>query len=388
MQNSDTRSAVQAWAAFDDFPDAIAVLGRDLRWLYANPAVEQVLGTASAGMIGKKLGEIGALPAETRRGWQRQCMNVLATGRASSYRLQSSAHEPVRHYCVRIVAQRDDRGRIDGLLNIAGAVTERTEIELLPQSETRGVEEQATFLQREEALRGRAGAVSGQTPGMSRVKDDALARLSHELRTPLNAILGWTQMLQSGADGQTVARALRQIEESARAQARLIDDLLDLSGNISGRMRMMAGDNASSASVPSGLHPAFAQSRSLAGLRILAVDDDRNTRDMLLEALARAGADVRAAGSAREALDKLQRYRPDVLLSDIGMPGQDGCELLHRVRGLPAQTGGATPAIAITGYAREDDRAATRAAGYQAVVTKPVNLDDLINTILDVARPT
>jgi CheY-like chemotaxis protein len=69
------------------------------------------------------------------------------------------------------------------------------------------------------------------------------------------------------------------------------------------------------------------------------------------------------------------------------MPNVDGCDLLHQVRVLPAERGGATPAIALTGYARDDDRAATHEAGYQAIAIKPVNLDELVSTILDVAAP-
>jgi CheY-like chemotaxis protein len=127
---------------------------------------------------------------------------------------------------------------------------------------------------------------------------------------------------------------------------------------------------------------------NLVGLRILTVDDDRNTRDMLQEALAQAGAEVWTAASARDAFDKLQHVRPDVLVSDIGMPDEDGCDLLHQIRVLPAERGGTTPAIALTGYARDDDRQAARHAGYHAVVAKPVSLNELLSTIRNVAaRP-
>jgi CheY-like chemotaxis protein len=129
----------------------------------------------------------------------------------------------------------------------------------------------------------------------------------------------------------------------------------------------------------SGDHP-------LAGLRILTVDDDRTTREMLQEALERAGAQVLVAESARDALGKLERFRPDVLVSDIGMPEEDGYALLRKVRGLPRERGGATPAIAVTGLFREEDRAATRNAGYQAVTRKPVNLAELLTTIAALAE--
>jgi len=124
----------------------------------------------------------------------------------------------------------------------------------------------------------------------------------------------------------------------------------------------------------------------LAGLRILTVDDDRSTREMLQEALERAGAQVLVAESARDALGKLERFRPDVLVSDIGMPEEDGYDLLRKVRRLPRELGGATPAIAVTGFFRDEDRAATRNAGYQAVTRKPVNLEELLTTIAALAE--
>ena len=121
----------------------------------------------------------------------------------------------------------------------------------------------------------------------------------------------------------------------------------------------------------------------LAGLRIVSVDDDPSTREMLHEALARAGADVASAASAQEALTTLQSVRPDVLVSDIGLPDEDGYDLIRKVRTLSAADGGATPAIALTGYARAQDRQAVLAVGYQAFVAKPVNLNDLMAIIVE-----
>jgi DNA-binding response OmpR family regulator len=116
------------------------------------------------------------------------------------------------------------------------------------------------------------------------------------------------------------------------------------------------------------------------------VDDDRNTREMLEEALRRAGGQVITAESAADALEKLQRFLPDVLVSDIGMPIEDGHDLLRQVRSLTEACGGRTPAIALTGYARDEDRSAAWEAGYQAVMPKPVNLDELFSTIAAFAR--
>lgn len=398
-------------------------------------------------------------------------------------------------------------------------------------------QERAQLLQREHTLRTQAEAAN-------RAKDDFLATLSHELRTPLNAILGWTQTLQQGeADRATVQRALVQIDASANAQARLINDLLNVADIGSGRMRLdvqpvdlvplvdliveslrpamaarslaftfsaepevgqLSGDparlqqivwnllsnavkftphgghiridlarigaqieiavsddgegisaeflpyvfdrfrqadasikrrhgglglglaivrhltelhggtvcaqsagegrgtrfavllpiqtSAQGVAPPAEVAPRAAAIESppvrprarqrLAGLRILSVDDDPNTREMLQEALQRGGAEVISAATAQEALAELMAYRPDVLVSDIGLPEEDGHDLVRKIRSLDKSKGGATPAVALTGYAREQDQKAALDAGYQEFVAKPVNLDELTNAIL------
>ena len=550
---------VEIPALLDNLPDAISRLDRNLRYLYANRAAETMFGVAREGMIGRTKAEIGLLPAEIYRPWDQKCRAVLQSGRNTTYRFNCMTRDGPRHYAVRIVPEFDRDGAVASLLSIASDITEhnRTEETLrrseaqcrqaesaLRRSEERLAQLASSMLQHEQMLRLQADAVTADAQAASRMKDEFLANLSHELRTPLNAILGWTQTLQGGdTKKETVLRALAQIEQSAQAQAKLIDDLLNVSDIVAGRMRLdvrpmcvvpaikaaietlypainakgihletefdldadvICGDpgrvrqimwnllsnavkftprqgkvritlcrDESHAAIAvtdsgKGIAPEFlpyvfdrfrqadastrkphgglglglaiarhlaemhggtieaysagegggatftvrlpvaalwentrcateealretsrsaavARRRRLAGLRILTVDDDRNTRDMLQEALARAGAEVLAAASARDALDKLQRFRPDVLVSDIGMPIEDGCDLLHQVRILPPDRGGATPAIALTGYAREDDRTATRDAGYQAVATKPVNLDELLSTIVAVA---
>jgi signal transduction histidine kinase/ActR/RegA family two-component response regulator len=378
----------------------------------------------------------------------------------------------------------------------------------------------------------------------SRMKDDFLATVSHELRTPLNAILGWTQTAQSGeASPDTLLRAITQIEQSARAQAKLVEDLLHISDIVAGKMRLEvqpmrlvehvsavveallpaiqakqlalemrmdasadiirgdpvriqqvlwnllanaikftpregrievilarerdhavleirdSGEGISSDFLPHvfdrfsqadassrkrhgglGLGLSIAQyvveahggaiearsdgpgrgsvfvvrlplrtveiepappqrkheagrrtdraSSSLAGIRVLTVDDDATTREMLEEALSRAGAEVTTADSATDALSKLGSFRPHVLVSDIGMPNQDGYDLMRKIRTLPRDAGGATPAVALTGFAREEDRVASWRAGYQAMTPKPVNIAELVSTIRALAMRT
>jgi PAS domain S-box-containing protein len=431
-----------------------------------------------------------------------------------------------RWFLMRAEPMRDALGTITGWF---GTSVDIDDLKLAQETRSR-------LLAQEQILRLEAETVTRSAQVANRVKDEFLATLSHELRTPLNAIMGWTQTLQSGnTRKETLLRALAQIEQSAQAQAKLIDDLLNVSDIVAGRLRLevqpmrliptinaaietlypavnakdirletdfdMAADvvsgdpvrlrqiiwnllsnavkftprfgkigvrlshmesnaviavrdtgegispeflpyvfdrfrqaDASSRKKHGGLGlglsivrhlaemhggtaeaysegegrgsvftvrlpiraawdtmhnftgedvagPSNARRQKLTGLRILTVDDDRNTREMLQEALERAGAEVLSADSARDALGKIRIFRPDVLVSDIGMPNEDGYDLLRQIRKLPDGEGGDTPAIALTGYAREEDQAATREAGYQAVTPKPVNLNELLSTI-------
>lgn len=365
----------------------------------------------------------------------------------------------------------------------------------------------------------------------NRAKDEFLAMLSHELRTPMTATLGWAAMMQSGGlpeDG--VRTAIDAIAQSTRAQARLIDDLLDVSRIVAGKLRLtvqrfalaeaieaavdtvrsaadakqillqvdlrdpgvhLNGDAArlqqvfwnllsnavkfsprfgkvyveltrshDSARVVVGdagegidpallpfifdrfrqgdtgmtrrfgglglglsiarnlveLHGGTLSARSegrgtgaefsvtlplsseqrevpheaerdeppppLAGLKLLVVDDDESTRRMLQVALGQFGADVIAASSAAEAFDKLSRQKFDVLVSDIGMPGEDGCGLMRRVR----TAGNPIGAVALTAYANEGERDRALTAGFQAWLTKPIDPAVLAEEVRRVAR--
>jgi CheY-like chemotaxis protein len=115
----------------------------------------------------------------------------------------------------------------------------------------------------------------------------------------------------------------------------------------------------------------------LNGQRVLLVDDEADTLGMLGTMLRGRGAEVRVCTSAREAFDALQEWKPDVMISDIGMPGEDGYELIRKVRALEHGRGGHTPAIALSGYARAEDRARALAAGFQAHLAKPVEPSEL-----------
>ncbi|WP_071880850.1 PAS domain S-box protein [Geitlerinema sp. PCC 7407] len=386
--------------------------------------------------------------------------------------------------------------------------------------------ERADLLTREQTARQQAEAAS-------RLKDEFLAIVSHELRSPLNAILGWARLLRTRRlDTEKVDRALEVIERNAQAQSQLIEDLLDISRVIRGKLRLylrptnlaraleaaldtvrptasakhlqlliqiapsvfVSGDfdrlqqvawNLLSNAVKftpeggqvtvvlvsqeshaefsvmdtgQGIAPDFlpyvferfrqaddTTSRSqgglglglaivrnlvelhggtisvespgigcgatfrvrlpllqnsqpapeedagsaavlddlqpLRGLRVLVVDDEPDTREFMAAVLEQQGATVLTAASAQEAIALIHRDRPDALLSDVGMPLEDGYSLIRRIRALPADRGGGIPAAAVTAYAREEDRRQAIAAGFQLHVAKPIEPRKLVATV-------
>lgn len=122
----------------------------------------------------------------------------------------------------------------------------------------------------------------------------------------------------------------------------------------------------------------------LQNLRVLLVDDDEDGREVTALLLRRQGARVTTATSARQALAELDGWLPDVLLSDIGMPEEDGLSLLRKVRLRTSAGGGSVPAVAITAYARSEDRLQSLLAGFDAYVTKPVEPVELVQAIAKV----
>ena len=122
----------------------------------------------------------------------------------------------------------------------------------------------------------------------------------------------------------------------------------------------------------------------------MIVDDERDARDVLVAILELRGAEVIAASSTAEAVETLSRATngamPDVLVSDIGMPGEDGFDLISKVRAMRPERGGNIPAIALTAYARPEDRARVLAAGFQRHVAKPVEPSDLAKAVGSLAR--
>jgi CheY-like chemotaxis protein len=110
---------------------------------------------------------------------------------------------------------------------------------------------------------------------------------------------------------------------------------------------------------------------SLADLHVVVVDDDPDTREVLTAILGKSGATVTAADSSSRALGLVAQRPPDVIIADIGMPGEDGYTFIQQLRKRPPEQGALVPAIALTAYARVEDRARALAAGYQLHVPKP-----------------
>jgi signal transduction histidine kinase len=398
--------------------------------------------------------------------------------------------------------------------------------------------ENALALREAEAARETERGLRASAELASRAKDDFLATVSHELRTPLHAILAWAVTLRSRQPPESVDRGLVVIERNARAQAKLIEDILDVSRVISGKLALHLtptnvadavsaaietvtpaaaakeivieaevadrtetitadadrlqqivwnlvsnavkftpkggrvavkvgrqgsdvfirvsdtgegirptvlpiiferfqqadasttrrhgglglglaivkqlvaahGGSVQAESAGVGLGATFmvqlparslvaavrksvppnamlavpvlpAKGPRLDGLRLLVIDDEHDAREVVGEVLRERGAEVQLAGSAAEAMDKFTLLRPDVVVSDIGMPGADGYTLIRRIRALSADAGGRTPAVALTAYSRAEDAQRAFVAGYQMHVAKPIEPAQLATVV-------
>lgn len=126
----------------------------------------------------------------------------------------------------------------------------------------------------------------------------------------------------------------------------------------------------------------------LENLRVLVVDDEVDAREMLTAMLEHSGAEVKAVASVSEALESFELLTPDVLVSDIGMPVEDGYALIRQIRDRPPERGGRIPAVALTAYARAEDRTRVLLAGFQLHVPKPVEPSELVAVIANLAGRT
>jgi signal transduction histidine kinase/ActR/RegA family two-component response regulator len=493
-------------------------ISRDLR------DVHRRLAVGSGIIAGLLILAIGAALALARR-MQRSVSEPLLDLADTARRVSTS-----RDYSIRATSiARDEIGTVvrsfnDMLDHIADRAAE------LSKANT---ELQHEIDERKRVERDRVDALERERDA-NRLKDEFLATLSHELRTPMNAVLGWARVLRStGTDPATQERGLESIERNARAQARLIEDLLEVSRIVSGKLRLQvheidlaaivdtavdivrpaalakrmqltahidvrpalthgdpdrlqqviwnllsnavkftpadgvvvvrlirkdgyvltvqdSGPGIDSKFLPHvfdafrqadgsatrehgglGLGLAIAHklveahggtihaesagkdrgaifevflpsvvdtplpaspttdaagsdavdSSLLDGVDVLVVDDDEDARLLLQMTLSRYGAAVTTVATVGEALESIDRAVPDVLLSDIGMPHEDGYDLLRRLRARLPEHGGRIPAVAVTAYASSTDRASTQAVGYQAHVAKPFEPGDVARLV-------
>jgi PAS domain S-box-containing protein len=508
----------------------IDTLGCVTSW---NSGAEHMLGYSSDEILGEPAARFFVAEGSGDATFEREMKEAQLTGRATSTGWR--ARKNGEHLYVEGVlsAVRDDDGRLLGYAKLMKDVTDRRRIEA----------EREYLLQSERAARGEAER-------SSRMKDEFLATLGHELRTPLNAILGWSQVLRRLGEGNTeLSEGLKVIERNARAQAQIIEDLLDMSSIISGKVRLemgkvelgsvleasvnavrpaaenkgielkllvnppkglvrgdpnrlqqvfwnlltnavkftpkagsvsitldrvnshfrvkvadtgegidaaflpyvferfrqadastsrrhgglglglsivkqlveLHGGTINAASKGSGMGSTFTvelpaaleseparqqgprqqpvrpvtehvdgylPTANLEGVRVLVVDDEPDARSLIERLLQDCEATVTTAGSASEAFEHVSRDVPDILLSDIGMPKEDGYSLIRRIRNLSGNAG-RVPAIALTAYARAEDRARALQAGYQLHLAKPVEPMKLIAMVASlVKQPT
>jgi PAS domain S-box-containing protein len=204
-----------------------------------------------------------------------------------------------------------------------------------------------------------------------------------------------------GIPAHQLPRIFERFQQADRSSARrfgglglsIVRHLVELHG---GRVRAeSAGEGRGSTFVvrlPSGALPQQAKDGapaaaaagdhlSLRGLNVLVVEDEMDTRDFLAQLLEAHDADVRAVGSATEGLTAFEAHRPDVIVSDIGLPDMDGYDFMEAIRRKPAGAGGCVPAIALTAYGRQEDHTRALRAGYQAHVAKPVEPGEIIAII-------
>ena len=124
---------------------------------------------------------------------------------------------------------------------------------------------------------------------------------------------------------------------------------------------------------------------SLQGLKVLVVDDEADTRELISEVLKECGSEVITSRSAAEALEALERHKPNILISDLGMPDEDGYSLISKIRALPSERGGHIPAAALTAYARAEDRMRVLRSGFQYHLPKPVDSAELVTVVASLA---
>jgi PAS domain S-box-containing protein len=518
-------------------PDFIYVFDLEGRFLYANPSLLKVWGKTSDEAFGKSLLELGYEPwhAQMHLREIRQVIETRQSIRGEVPFTGGSGISGVYEYIFTPVI--GTNGEVEAIAGTTRDVTQRKQ-----------AEEQMVLAKGEkERLLACERAARSDAERSNRMKDEFLATLSHELRTPLNAILGWVSILRnSGRTDADLEEAIEVIDRNARAQTQIIDDLLDMSRIISGKVRLdvhpvdlgdvvkaaletvqpaiqsrgihlqlvldplahsVSGDpnrlqqifwnllsNAvkftprggtiqvrlarvdshvevrvadsgegiaaeflpyvfdrfrqadststrrhgglglglslvkqlvelhggsvrvtsdgpgkgavfavvlplaplraaevedepDSQSAPRSVLKSAVVNTTLEGVRVLVVDDEPDSRILVQRLLRERHAAVMTASSAAEALSDVQQQEFDLLISDVGMPDEDGYSLIRKVRAMDHSRTKPLPAIALTAYARTEDRVKSIEAGFQMHLAKPVEPVELLAMVTALAKP-
>lgn len=209
----------------ENSPDIISRMDRDMRHLYVNPAIEKLAGLNASAFLGKTKAELG-MPAAVVRAWDDAACAAFATGIEQKLDFDHSIDGQLRFYSGRVIPEIDRYGNIESVVGIAYDVTERARVE----------KERDELLTRERTAR-----IQAETA--ARARDEFLAIVSHELRAPLNGIQSWAHVLENYVKDATSSplaqRALQGIKTGVGQQVRLIEDLLDVTRMMSGKLRLV-----------------------------------------------------------------------------------------------------------------------------------------------------
>ena len=315
----------------------------DMSCEYASPGWLQFTGYGEEQALGEGWSRV--VHAEDLARWLDTCVRAFDAREPFQIEYRMRRRDGDYRWVLDRAAPRYAQGLFLGFEGVCVDIDERKRAEL---SMARAVE-------RERRLR-------ASTEEASRAKDAFLVSVLAQLRAPTQAMATWSEHLREQVPPASEAdEALGAIARNAREQTRIIQDLLELSG---------AQPHARPVDTP-----------LLCGVRVLVVEDDAQVRALLLKVLRVAGAEARAVDTPSQALEVLEAWRPDIMLTDIGLRADDGYVLIRSVRSLPAERGGCLRAAAITsGPIR-----GVVAAGYDAQLTKPVEPVALLATLARLA---
>jgi PAS domain S-box-containing protein len=208
-------------ALVENSTDVIARIDEQLRYVYINPAIKQVTGIPVSVLIAKNAAQLG-LPQQIYAEWEEKLRQVFSSGVGCFFEFDFMSPNGIRYYQARVEPEFSITGEVRSLLTIARDVTDYKNVEQALRTSETELREQKEELEK-----------------LNNLKDEFLAVLSHELRSPLNAILGWSKILRSRKlDKTTFDRGLETIERNAKLQTQLIEDLLDVSRIIRGKLTL------------------------------------------------------------------------------------------------------------------------------------------------------